>query len=396
MVYLVYFLILATLLPFGFTTSEDNLIQTLVARVPKELGFFAGASLIIAMSMWNQEKVNTFNNKWIAAFLVWVVCHFFFLFYLPIININTQGMYIFKTTVVRPFLNMFLGVVLIKVLVESLSHKDWIKICKFLCWTGFLLSVYSILQWFGIDQIFQSENWKLNHSNGVVMRKDFMMTFMSHHVLSSNYIALIAPLCLMFQDFRYKLFFAVMAVSVCMADSLTSFAALGVSVIAYLILCVKWRKLFLVIILMSVLAVFLGGKHQNFFGTNSRESLWKDSISDVAKNAPYTGLGIGSYPKKYKVGKEMALSAHNEFVQVANEGGLIMVVIVIGYLITLFRRTILLIIAQRFIMTICFFSAVLGLLVISNGSFPFRFAPLATLGILYIAYMESQLSRRTV
>ena len=56
---------------------------------------------------------------------------------------------------------------------------------------------------------------------------------------------------------------------------------------------------------------------------------------------------------------------------------------------TLFRRAIFSILDKRFIMTICFFCGFLGFFVISNGSFPFRFAPLATLGILYIANLEA-------
>lgn len=396
MVYLVYFLILATILPFTITLSQDPLVQTLTQWVPKEFGFFIGASLIIAMSMfWGKERINTFRNKWLAALLIYAVIHFSWIFWKPILSIDIDGRYAIVLSVIRPFLNIFLGIILIKTLVENLSSGDWVKVSKFLCWTGFILAVYSIFQWFGFDQIF-GNHWKFRNSNDVVVRKDFMMTFLSNHILSSNYIALLAPLCLMFKEFRYKIFFATMAISVCMADSLTSFVALAISIMVYLVFCARWRVLLLTIILIIVASVYLNGVHKNFFSANSRVVLWKDSITTVLKENPFTGTGIGSYPKTHKLGNQMALSAHNEFVQSLVEGGIFLIIIIGGYFITLSRRVIWAILDKRFIMTICFFCGFLGLFVISNGSFPFRFAPLATLGILYIANLESMIGAENV
>lgn len=352
--------------------------------------------MIIAMSMFcGKERVNTFRNKWLAALLIYAVIHFAWIFWKPVLSIDIDGRYAIVLSVIRPFLNIFLGIILIKTLVENLSSGGWVKVSKFLCWTGFLLAVYSIFQWFGFDQIF-GEHWKFKHSNGIVVKRDFMITFLSNNILSSNYIALLAPLCLMFKEFRYKIFFVIMAISICMADSLTSFAALGISTLAYLVFCSKWRVLSLTIILIIMASIYLNGVHKNFFSANARISLWKDSIATVLKENPFTGTGIGSYPKTHKLGNQMALSAHNEFVQSFAEGGIPLIVIIGGYLITLSRRAIWSILDQRFIMTICFFCGFLGLFVISNGSFPFRFAPLATLGILYISNLESMIGEQNV
>src|SRR3990167_9663094 len=135
MVYLVYFLILATILPFTITLSQDPLVQTLTQWVPKEFGFFIGASLIIAMSMfWGKERINTFRNKWFAVFLIYIIGHFSWMFWKPILMIDPDGRYAMNFTVIRPFLNLFFGVLLIKTLVENLSKGDWVNISKFLCW----------------------------------------------------------------------------------------------------------------------------------------------------------------------------------------------------------------------------------------------------------------------
>ncbi len=389
MLYAVYFLILATIVPFAISLSNDNLVQTLSQWVPKEAGFFAGSCLVLSMSIFKgKQNVDTFNNKWIAALFVYVVLHFIWKFYIPIISMDISGRHAINYWTMRPFLNILLGILLIKTLVENFSVGEWIKVSKFLCWVGFILSVYSIFQWFGVDQIFL-KHYKLNHSNGLAVRKDFMMTFFTNHILSSNYIALVAPLCLMFKEPRYKIFFVVMAVSVCMADSLTSYAALVVAVLAYLGFCSKLRTLILVGILIVILSIVMNVKHKNYFSFNGRMALWKDSINLVLKKNPYTGFGIGSYPKKHKLGTQIALSAHNEFAQSLSEGGVLFIIIIVGYLVTFFRRAAFSILNKRFIMTICFFCGFLGVFVISNGSFPFRFAPLATLGILYIANLES-------
>lgn len=393
MIYFVYSLILLTVCVFSVTSSQSQLLQTLVNYIPKEIAFFFISSLIISYSFINR-KVNgaRLYNKYLFAFMAFLVFQFVWYFYKPIALIDTYGEYGFKMSIVRPFINIFIGVMLLKVLVESLVNKEWISIFKFLTWIGFLLSVYSILQWFGID--WSNGMIEVNYINDIPENKQLMYTFLSHRTLTAAYIALIAPLCLMFKENKYKLFLLVMAVSLALSDSLVAILAFIVSLALFFLISKKF-KIFLIIIFISIAGLFLLNKtHQDFFATSGRVALWKQASIDVLKEKPFIGYGLGSFSRKYD-NSTIILFAHNDYIQGLSTGGIPLLLILIAYTMSLLYRGISNVAKDYFIMDISLFCCLVSLIIISNGTFLFHYPPLAVLGILYISYIEYRHSTRS-
>lgn len=388
MIYFVYSLILLTTCLFLGTTSKSQLVQTLVNYYPKEAAFFVIGSLTIAFTFMCKESGKRLRNKWLFAFLAFSIFQLFFYLWLPIIGIYKDGKFFINFWAIRPYINIFTGIFLIKVLSEHLTNKEWVKVFKLLCWCGFLISVYSILQFFGIDGI--GNHFEKNFVNGNPQRKQLMTTFLTHHTLTAAYVAMTAPLCLLFKDFRYKVFLTVMACSLILMDSLVGIVGFLASIFLYLLLTKKFRILVLTVILSIVGLLFLNNQYKNFFSDSGRFPLWKESIVDVLNNKPFHGFGHGSFSEKYNRSGSKVLFAHNDYVQELNEGGLPGFIILIFWFWSMFCKGLNNIIKEWFILDIVILCSFVCVCIIAFGSFPFHYAPLAVIGILYISYIESQ------
>ena len=387
MVYFVYALVLMTLVSFSVTTSSFHLAQTLANYFPKEAAFVCIGSLIIGYSLMNRKTNFIYSNKYLFWFLCLVIVQFFMNYYIPMFNIDDNGRYPIVLWPIKPTLNIIIGVLLIKVLAEHLTGKDWVKIFKFLCWTGFILSVYALSQWCEIDPIFK--NFQKNFVNKGMTRSQLMFTFLSHKTLTAAFIALTAPLCLMFNENKYKVFLGIMVLAVILADSILAMAGLFVALTIYLLIRKNIKTAILVTVIAVLIAGYFGITTKHFFSDNGRMAVWQRSTADVLNNSPLVGFGHGSFQKKYS-DTILVLFAHNDYVQELNEGGIVGLLIVSLFIYHLVLKFFYVVFEKFFIVDIVLLCCLCVLLIICFGSFPFHYAPLAVIGILYISYIESR------
>src|SRR3990167_6393531 len=385
MIYFVYNLIILTVCVFSVTTSQNHLVQTLVNYIPKEVVFSMIGSLTIFYSFIN-KKTNSliYNNKFMFAFLVFLAIQFLWYFYKPMLMINNEGMYGFNIRIIRPTICLLTGVFLIKVFSETFITKEWINIFNVVCWMSFLLAVYSILQWCGID--WNTNIMTKNFVNQNPQRDQMMFTFLSHHTLTAAYLALSAPLCLMFTQHRYKIFLAVIFISLVFSGSIMALTAFMVSVSLFFILSGNIR-FFLLMVLFSLCVVFLLNKvYPEFLFNSGRFEIWRLVITDVFKEKPFIGYGLGEFAYKYN-NPNVILFAHNEYIETLFFGGIPALVILAGYILNLFYKIITRI-KESFVMDTVIACCFVSLCILSFGTFIFHYPPLAVLGILYMAYIE--------
>ncbi len=349
--------------------------------IPKECIFnILGFSFIASSWLSSHSKSITFKNRWLALILIHCVISFGWYFYFPVIFNNPRGKIIWNLWLIRPFINITLGLWIIQTLVEFTDNlQRWVNIVKCLCWTAFVYSIYTIIQYLGIDPIFN--NLTLHYQGNIQG-----LSLLGNSTLTGNFIAMLSPLCLMFKNLRYKIIYIICFIGILLTGSSLSLIAFIIGLLSYLILTKKYRIAILIIIL-GVIFAFIKGKA--FFTFSGRFEIWKNIFS-YCKDTIWMGKGLGNFafnqyrPFEYlKVLK--AASAHCEPLQILHDGGLIMLSLVIAYLIDLFRRMFSTKVNMLFI---GFTSAFITYLIISLGNFPLRIAPLALVGIIYIAGLE--------
>ena len=381
---------------------------------PKE-GVFLLFGLLFLASCWLTEKSERyiFKNKWLSLFFIYVVLLFGWNFIWPFIN-NIETLNIVNNGIVSsiplvlpsiwftvlPTLNVILALLLIYHLVEHTdSISKWVGVVKVLCWVGFGLAVYAMLQFFGLDQIFPKTTVT---ASGNQCAK--MFTFMGNKMLSANFIACVVPLFLIFKAKKYYIALVVCLISLWFLKSSFNISLAVVGICIVLLLQGKW-KLTLTIFLSFIILMIIFRNQTNIpsfssifqSGFHGRMVMWKN-VLEKSKEIILTGHGLGSMFRDFAPVNASWLrfhSCHNMFIDILYEGGLIAIILLFGYLLNLFRRLFILFLNnEQGMLLVGLCGGFVSYLIMSMGSFPHRIAPLALLGIIYIAGIEVHLSQR--
>ena len=243
-----------------------TVIFTFFACIPKDMPdmFFMpkeaiynlfGFSVIASGWMWGKNKRISYKNLWAGIFLIYTIAGFVWFFYKPLMFEFKLPYHLWNY---RPTMNIILGLFLMQTLVENTDNwKRWIDLSKVICWMCGVFSLYGLLQYYGIDQIWGAS--QINYQNGKINPHQLMITFMSNKFLTACLIAMTAPLCLMFNDYKYKIIYGLAFVAIFATDCTTPLIAFIVTLFIYLAFTRKWKMLIGAGIL-SVIVLFLAFK----------------------------------------------------------------------------------------------------------------------------------------
>lgn len=358
--------------------------------IPKEAMFnLLGFSIIASSWISARKRTFVFENKWFGIILIWIIVSFVWNYYRPIV-FATQRIARIPYWTVRPTINTILGLFLIKTLIENTDTLEkWVTIAKILCWLCFGFAIYTIIQNFELDQLW---NFKPHiHFLQSKYNKQYLVTLTGNHFLTANFIALLSPLCLMFKEFRYKIIYAISFIAILLCYSALSVGVFAAVFLLYLFLTKKYLW-FLGLSVFSVIGlIFIYIKYPDYVSANYRLWLWPRVLS-ACKSRFFTGYGLGQFAfrsfsldPKGEWGNFHAV--HNEFLQLLYSNGIVIIVFVIGYFQGLFRRILR---VEKNMLLYGYICGLVSFLLISMGSFPLRMASMALVGILYISALEVQ------
>ena len=368
--------------------------------IPKEMVFVAGGIIFISSSLiFKCNKKTEYKNVWLAILLMYCSIGFVWLFWRPLIlnYLNPDNKPLWNFWNFRPFMNLLVGTFVLRTLVEYTdSLGRWIQISKLFVWSGLVISVYAILQYFGIEHKYWGDVLIWNYSNGVADRSIHMITVFFNEFLTGNFVAMVSPMCLLFKQGRYKIIYFVMFVCVILTHSVLSIAAFIAGFTTYLFLTGRMKLSVLLLVLCVSGGIFCMYQHpgsywNNFISSSGRIPLWKDAIR-LWMESPYIGHGLGKFAL-FQMYKPVALSAHNEFIQCLFDLGLLGFIPIVGFMVNVFMDILS---SERSMLLICYISGFFSFLVVSLGGFPLRIAPLALVGICYVAGLSVLSNKRRV
>src|SRR3990167_6701207 len=236
--------------------------------IVKNAIYVLGGISVIAVSMFFKKRTLTFGNKWIGMALIYSILSFGWFFFVPLIYPNAKGNVLWNVWNYLPTLNFIVGIFFIKTIYESTdSLKPLVNLGKILCWLGFSFSVLAILQYYRLDQIFVTNpNFYIKTqpspmSNGdtinTVIKNSQIVTFIGNAFLSGNFIAVTAPMALMFNQFRYKIIYVIALFSLVLIGSALSMAAFIISSILFFLLTRKMKSFFMLtgLCLMAIIYI---------------------------------------------------------------------------------------------------------------------------------------------
>src|SRR3990167_8687773 len=303
----------------GFILSSIITIPNVADNfwIPKNAVFLIMGFILLAYNFISkQDRIITFKNRWIGLILIYTMLSFGWYFYRPLVMAKEGQRVLWNIWNFLPSLNVILAVFLIKDLTEYTDNLSrWVLIAKVLCWVCFGFSCYAILQFFGIDQIF-TKDMKWN----VSIKSSHMITFMGNSMHSANFIAMLAPLCLMFKDLKFKLIYVMAFIALVLSASAISMAAFLAGFLIYLVWMRKYRISLLIILLLFALSCLVYSYRPDYFSFSGRFNLWELTIKDWLQR-PFTGWGIGSFEVRKIIDKtsSLALAAENDYLQILHD-----------------------------------------------------------------------------
>lgn len=296
----------------SFRWAKEIILQVLI--------IISACSLI-----WNK-------NKWLASFILWSL----FLFFLGKNLIINDYEYPITYRINGIALLNIINIVLIGIFYLVLHYIKLDKkiIYKTLCFVAVFQSVYIILQKFGIDQFFLH----LTGTYGAVER--WPVGTWANEAVCSWCIVLCSPFFLFFKDLRFKIGYFI-----CFAALLCTKVTMGILgfILGFLFwLWHKSKKTTLVVILILLLMggiLNTNGRFNYYLQDTHRIKVWTKVI-EIWKERPITGWGVGSFrtlfwerAPEFRTDGHWA-QAHNEYLQVLFEEGIIGLGIILGLIFT--------------------------------------------------------------
>lgn len=367
---------------------------------PKEWVFLTLGFIFLA-SCWFNTTQYIFKNKWLSALFIWVVLCFGYYFLRPIAFAGENTVWNIWTLL--PTFNVILTILLIRHLVEYTDNLNrWLDITKILCWMGVGFSIYAIAQFFGLDQIFpKGGKIEITHTEWIG-KSSRMFTFFGNKMLSSNYIACITPLFLIFKQKKYYIGLGISLIALVLFRSTFNIGVALLGILVVLFLQGKWKicigTLLVVMILFGIFIEKSDFKQSlpKFPSCSGRTELWITAIKKGSDKL-FTGHGVGALERDYT---NISLkpyrwhSSHNIIIDIFYDGGLIGLVLVIGYFCSLIKRSYYFFLESKSMLFIGLCGAMTSYFLMSMGSFPHKIAPLLLMGILYISAIEVHLSEK--
>jgi O-antigen ligase len=290
-----------------------------------------------------------------------------------------------NTFILLPSFNVILGILMLKVIIETLSKDEIVSLIKLSCLVTFIASLHMIGQRFEIIQVFGHE--KFSEASGTGWRGgNHVVGFIGNPMVMGNFIAIASQFNLFFRDRLHYVFYIVGFIAT--VFTFTAGGTVSYIICAIVFFLVYNRKVAYGLIGVSVLSfgsVLLldqwGILTERFYSFSDRLGAWKASI-DMWWKMPYTGTGLGTYrAANTLVNTTNWWQVHCEPLQIMQELGLIGLGLVSMIFIRFFRgiKT-----REIFVCGLVVLSGILN----SIPSFPLHIAPCVFILILAFAFTE--------
>lgn len=347
-----------------------------------------GIGLSLALWVFYKHKIKPLGNKWIYMLMGFLFLNVIFA---PKINfkvidaiISSFWLWITLGNALVFFL-MLVAVRSIEITKEQINKLLLVSV-----WVGFILSLYGILQFFGIEQFFV-----LSDSQEALTRPSSRMAAtMGHPTFLASLLVMIIPLALYLKKYWFAF---VMALALVLTRSYLAIFSLAVAVAFFYLFK---NKIIIISIFLLLSLGFAGIISTHLISDNGRFGIWEETIKDINspfkegfKKFPITGMGIGSYkylfhlkhPAKY-VGQPLLTSAHNEYLQFTYEAGIIGGVLLIFSILYVFISNFFAVDTYR----IALLSSFLGICICASGYFVWQLAPTIFYTIFIIGLLERE------
>ena len=319
------FLILLVGLPFShFLFNKFDIWSA------QGLFFQLGILVIFGCSFFLKSKNRQVKNYPLGVFLLW--SGLITIFYWMIYSLKLKQ---YPIMIFLPFFNLLCVVLFYKLAIEYLTEKDIEKILKGLSISVFVVLCYCLLQIFNLDQfytaVYDKQGLPLGH-----IGDDALVGTIGNSTHLAGYLAICQPL------FFKKNLFNIIALLILWFVIIMTKSASGLCVALavlwfYLLLKKQYKWVLFITIICLIPTTLYWQRIPEFIDPAGRLSIW-NILLKIFKTRPITGWGLGMVRAMNIKEAGNWSHAHNEYLQVAVELGIIGLGIALWGIVDYFRR----------------------------------------------------------
>ena len=356
---------------------------------PKAMLVLLGVWAIVSSAWWNPPTRTAMLNRWMGLLFVWWLLFFGWKVLLPQILVpNSVERTLQLPWIYYPIWPTIIALGSLLAIDTLVRHTDslerWVGVAATLCYIGGALAFYALCQQVNLDPLQLGPHASIGY-----LSRHAMITTFGNPMLTANTLAIIAPLCLMFRPGIFRVIYAMIAVVLVMVFSTTSLVAFLVSSTCFFMFQRQWKRL------LWVGGVCLAGMawsimHPAFWHTflnfSGRWDIWQRTLALWRAQAPWMGFGLGSMEFACTRGLWTWASAHNEWIQILFETGLIG----LGLAIMAAGSTVWHVWQEpKYLSLTGWFCAAIAFGIVSTFSFPLRIGSMLLIGVCIWAALEA-------
>lgn len=340
---------------------------------------FCSALCLLAFYKCRVKRI----NNYILLFFIYLV---FSLWQMPKISIVFNGAVLSTPYVWKPIVMLFVFIGAYSAIRSFRISHD--VIMKILMYSGIVFGCHLILQKLGLNQWFV-----LNDNGASRCVPSFNVTsFFGHPTYAAPIVATLVPIALYYKNYVGAV---LMALGCFLTDSQVGIGAMVVSLVFLLIsgskgVFMACGSLCLLLGAMFVLLTFNCQTVREFVGDSGRFGEWKAIVEEMKepfageKVYAITGHGIGSFRHIHRIRHKCNFHrAHNEYLEIAYDVGITGLIIVVGFIINIFRKYMFIDRRKRYLLASFF-----CMCVCAGANFVWHLGPCIYLTILLLGMIE--------
>lgn len=356
--------------PGALVSNEFSAVE--FGYMTQELFFRYAVIFLYGLSLFIQPK-RVMNIRSLGVFLIYFI---------------VNGIFInFEVSTRRALLNCFMAFIYFDLIVRYIDIKNLKSYTAWLYWLLVANLGLALLQQAGMDPIYTRVN------NISVPLGESTVGFMKLKATLGTLTALITPLLFSLSGWLLLVTIPLIYWSQSSSSVLAILASVG-----FILYFRVNKKLYFSILLLMLAAgfsyIFLFDMPGGQF--NERFKVWFFSMSHVLRNSPFLGYSLGSFGGFNLITNQATTAEklhwiwlHNEFLQMIFEGGIIGLVIVLGYLKGRWKEFI----KYSSIKEVqILFGSLISLVVISLFNFPFHIEKTAGLAVFLMALYQAKIA----
>lgn len=338
-------MLIKSLINLGLILTPFFIWQGYSSREPK-MALAVALALALGLLAVYEGKLKAFRNKWVLFFLGYMLLNFYFA---PKPEVRMFDMNVSIFWVWRPmFVIMCFALMLFTISSLEFTQEDRKRMLNIMVWSGFIISLYMFVQRLGFDQWFMHIGGNLKEE----LTPGNVGATLGNPVVASSLLILIIPVALYLRKFG-KAF--AMALAVCITESQMAIGSMFLGIIA--IYALKNERRFIFVISLLIIAVGIIAalwlkypqEARKHISDKDRFRMWTEVVKDlkdpIVENSvaryPLTGYGMGSFamifPLKHKSEYGRFSQAHNDYVELLFNTGIIGIVLFLSAIGKLFK-----------------------------------------------------------